>query len=75
MPPVESERDTRRTGGRSWGRLRVVGFVLSPMMAMWLWCRFVDPESMIAMIVGVLFTFLFVVIALKRFVEKRANGY
>jgi len=50
-----------------------IAFVLSPLAAMWLYCAFVDPESMMAMILGVLATFLFAVIALRSFIKSHGD--
>jgi hypothetical protein len=62
-----------KTGGGRTKQSRTLGrvaFVLSPLAAMLLYSMFVDDESMGAMIVGVLFTFLFAVIALIAFFVK-----
>ena len=46
-------------------------FVFSPLGLAFLWCAFVDQEAFGAFVLGVLFTILFGVIALGRWLIKR----
>ena len=58
--------DRSKAGGPKRGRGRVwrtIGFVVSPLVAAGLWGRFVDAESMVAMLVGVGLTVVFGVVA------------
>jgi RsiW-degrading membrane proteinase PrsW (M82 family) len=54
-------------------RWRTLAFVFSPLGLAFLWCAFVDREAFGAFILGVLFTGVFGVVVLVRFLIERSD--
>jgi len=65
---MEANKPTKRR--RTW---RTLAFVFSPLGLAFLWCAFIDQEAFGAFVLGVLFTGLFGVFALGRFLIKRSD--
>jgi len=53
--------------------LRMLAFVLSPLVLAFLWCAFIDQESFAAFVLGLFFTVLFGTIALGAWLVRKVR--